>query len=260
MNTLPALDELRGARSSAEWLDYFRQNAEAWDEVPWEKGVELTAAERQAVVASIQRFQLGESSEGRHLLDAASRYAEGCGDEGYVAALRLFIREEQRHAGELGRFLKRAGVPLIRSTWSDTVFRWLRRGAGLELSVVVLVTAEIIAKVYYAALRDATGSSILRAICDQVLREEVEHVYFQTERVAVLRKSRGKLWLVGAELLYRMFFSGTCLVVWWDHRRVFQAAGWSFREFWRGTQEEMRAAVRCMDPQVHRLRRRVPVG
>ena len=255
--TLPLSDELRAAKSSSEWLAYFQHNAESWDDVPWEQGVELSAVEREAVVASIQRFQLGESGEGAYLLEVAKEYAERSSDSEYLNALRLFIREEQRHAGELGRFLKRAGVPLIRTTWSDTVFRWLRRQAGLELSVVVLVTAEIIAKVYYAALRDATQSSILRAICRQVLREEVEHVYFQTERVAVLRAGRGRFSLAAIEALYRTFFAVTCLVVWFDHRSVFRAAGWKFLDYWRGTQDEVRAAVRCMDPQIHRLRLRV---
>src|SRR5262249_37080603 len=155
-------------RSSAAWCRYFRANALALLDVPWEQGAALTEAERSAVAASLQGFQLGESSEGRHLLDRARDYARRTGDWGYVEAVRAFIGEEQRHARDLGSFLKLAGVPLLSRTWTDAVFRWLRHRAGLEVSIAVLITAEVIAKVYYDAVRSATGSAVLRRLCDQI--------------------------------------------------------------------------------------------
>ena len=138
----------------------------------------------------MQEFQLGESSEGRHLMTRAIRHAADTGDVDYIPALRLFIAEEHRHARDLGRVLDLAGIPRVGRTWPDTVFRWLRKGAGLELSIAVLVTAEIIAKVYYAALREATHAPVLRRLCDQILADEVQHVRFQAERVAILRRGK----------------------------------------------------------------------
>ena len=138
----------------------------------------------------MQEFQLGESSEGRHLMTRAIRHAADTGDVDYIPALRLFIAEEHRHARDLGRVLDLAGIPRVGRTWPDTVFRWLRKGAGLELSIAVLVTAEIIAKVYYAALREATHAPVLRRLCDQILADEVQHVRFQAERVAILRRGQ----------------------------------------------------------------------
>src|SRR5262245_34813272 len=137
--------------SSRQWCAYFRSNADELADVPWECGADLTDAERAAVAASVQGFQLGESSEGRHLLHRAREYASRSGDWQYVTAIKLFIREEQRHARDLGRFLGQNGIPLLKRTWPDTVFRWLRHRAGLELSIGVLITAEVIARVYYAA-------------------------------------------------------------------------------------------------------------
>ena len=207
----------RTPHASSRWRDYFRENASRLMPIPWECGVDFTEAESDAIAASVAEFHLGESSEGRHLISRAVAYAKRTGDAEYLPALRLFMAEEHRHARDLGRVLALAGVPLVGSTWPDTVFRWLRRGAGLELSICVLVAAEIIAKVYYAALRDATGSPVLRRLCDQILRDEVQHVRFQTERVAQLRQGRPRwaVWL--SRQAHNALMAGTCLAVWHKH-------------------------------------------
>jgi hypothetical protein len=239
---------LYAPQTSSRWRDYFRQNGGALLELPWDRGAELTDAERDAIASSVQEFQLGESSEGKNLVRCAMRYAERTGDFDYVPALGLFMAEEHRHARDLGRFLDLAGVPRIGKAWPDTVFRWLRRGAGLELSVAVLVTAEVIAKVYYAALRQATNSALLRRLCDQILADEVAHVHFQTERLAILRRGRSR-WLIAAgSALHRLFMAGTCAVVWHKHGRAMRQGGWSFGRFWRDTWREMRDALNRMDP------------
>jgi hypothetical protein len=235
--------------TSERWREYFRHNALSLLTIPWRDGVAFTDAERDAVAASIQEFQLGESSEGKHFQGLARQYAERTGDHDYVYALRLFIAEENRHARDLGRVLDLAGIPRTAHTWPDAVFRWLRHRAGLELSIAVLVTAEIIAKVYYAALREATGSSVLRRLCDQILADEERHVRFQCERLAILRarRSRVTVWLKGA--VQRGFFGGTCWVVWWKHRRALRAGGYGLWTFMRRGWAEMADAVRLMNPR-----------
>jgi hypothetical protein len=235
-------------RTSAEWAAYFRDNGHCLLEQPWDSGAQVTDAERHNIAESLQEFQLGESSEGRHIVSAARRYAEESGDVDYVEALCLFIGEEHRHARDLGRFLDRAGVPRAAKSWPDAVFRWLRRRAGLETSIVVLVTAEIIAKVYYAALREATCSKLLRRLCDQILTDEVAHVHFQTERLAVLRGGRARWRIAAAHSLHRFLLAGTCIVVWHKHGRAMRAGGYGFERFWRDTWREMREALFRSDP------------
>jgi hypothetical protein len=234
--------------SSAEWAEYFLRNRECLLEQPWELGAEVTAAECEAIASSLQEFQLGESSEGRNLVTAAKAYAKRANDPTYVEALRLFIAEEHRHARDLGRFLDLAGVPRAAAAWPDTVFRWMRRGAGLETSIVVLVTVEIIAKVYYAALREATASRLLRRLCDQILRDEVMHVHFQTERLAILRSGRPRWRVAGRQFLHRFLMAGTCFVVWHKHGRAVRAGGYGFGRFWGETWREMREALVRSDP------------
>ncbi len=236
----------RGPRSSREWLEHFRTNERP--EVLPQGGPRLSEAEREAVIASIQEFQLGESSEGRHLRRRAAEYAEESGDEEYLWAMEYFIREEQRHARYLRDFLASEGIGTVKKRWVDTVFRRLRNLAGLEVSVGVLVTAEIIAKVYYAALGKATRSPMLGRICERILRDEEAHVRFQAERLAILRRDRREPGMKLTRLLHRALFFGACLVVWRNHGEAIRRGGLDFRDYWRSCWEEFGAALSMMEP------------
>ncbi len=235
---------------SRYWRDYFVANTTSLLAIPWGRGAEISTAERRAIASSIQEFQLGESSEGRHLLRSAETFAKRTGDPHYPEAMRLFIKEEQRHARDLGRFMDMATIPCIRHTWPDRVFRRLRQlGGGLEVSISVLITAEIIAKVYYAVLGEATGSSVLRRLCDQILRDEDAHVRFQCDYLALIGKDRKDWTLALTEALQRFLFSGACLVVWKSHRRAIEQGGITFRHFWRMCWGEINTALRRMKPR-----------
>lgn len=220
-------------KTSREWLEYYRQNANDLLEIPWEKGTRLSAQEIRLISRSLQEFQRGESSEGHHLYADARAYAERTGDQHYLDTVKLFIAEEQRHARDLGQFLKLNNIPLVKSTPADTVFRGLRNFMpGLELSIAVLITAEIIAKVYYDVLREATQSSILRRICDQIMRDELSHVAFQADQLATLREGRGRLrysLTMGAQ---RSLYLGAILVVWQFHKPVIKRGGLPFGDWW----------------------------
>jgi hypothetical protein len=112
------------------------------------------------------------------------------------AVAQLFTAEEQRHARDLARFLQLNGIALLKTTFPDRVFRRFRHlFGGLEISIGVLITAEIIAKVYYGALYHATKSSILRTLCDQILSDEIKHVEFQAEQLGKLRGRRNRFFL-----------------------------------------------------------------
>src|SRR5688572_2913719 len=87
------------------WIAYFERNAVNLMDIDWHDPYQLTAEERRKITASVQQFQLGESSEGYHVLSLASRYVAASGDESYMQALKLFIKEEQRHSQYLARFM-----------------------------------------------------------------------------------------------------------------------------------------------------------
>jgi hypothetical protein len=220
--------------TSQEWLRYFEENTRSLMEIPWHLGPDLTAQEATAIARSLREFQAGESSEGKHLFRYAKAYADRAGDTAYVSAIRLFIAEEQRHGRDLGRFLTINDIELVRTTFTDRVFRMLRHlFGGLEISIGVLITAEIIAQVYYAVLREATHSVVLRRLCDQILRDELRHVRFQAEQLAKLRKGRSRAGMVATMGLQRFLFCGTTLVVWLFHRRAIRQGGYSLPGWWR---------------------------
>ena len=196
----------------------------------------------------MQEFQLGEQSEGRHLRRAARDYARRTGDTAYSRAVELFIREEQHHAALLGRFMDMAGIARVRHTWVDSVFRRLRRFAGLDTSICVLLTAEVIAKIYYRALLAATASPVLRALCRRILEDERSHVEFQSERLAILRCSRARWRVAAAVAAQRLLFAGSVAVVWLRHGSVLRFGSDSFPAYWRACHREFRECLVVMDP------------
>lgn len=211
------------------WRDHFARNLAVTALLPWHDAPCLTPDERTSIQSSIQQFQLGEGSSGRRLLDRARIFAAKVGDDAFVPALALFIREEQRHSSQLLRFMEREGIPALPKHWVDSVFRRLRVLAGLELSLRVLVTAEIIAVPYYRALGAATASPLLRGLSEQILEDEAAHLRFQASMLARIgaRRSRAIEWV--AFRFHRLFLLGTTCVVWRGHRKVFRAARRTYR-------------------------------
>src|SRR5580704_18534301 len=184
------LAERSATSISSAWRSYFRANQQNPGEMPWGDAYKLSFAERRAIQHSIQQFQLGESSEGRRLLNRARAYSRATGDPDFAEALALLVQEEQRHSAYLLGFMRAQRIPELSSHWVDSVFRRLRVLAGLELSLRVLVTAEIIAVPYYRALGRATKAPLLRALSSRILADEGAHLRFQSSMLRRLALSR----------------------------------------------------------------------
>lgn len=238
-------------RTSRMWESHFRYSLDHPPAIPWESTIRLSAAERRRIRSSIQEFQLGEQSEGRHLKRAAAGYARESGDTAYACALELFIREEQRHAALLGRFMDVAGIARVRRTSVDSIFRSLRRFAGLETSICVLLTAEVIARIYYDALLEATRNPALQAICRRILEDEAHHVEFQSQRVAILRRHRSRARIRIALAAQRLLFTGSVALVWLRHRPVLRAGGYSLPAYWRQCHDLFRECLLVMQASSH---------
>ncbi len=214
------------------WHEHFLGNRGRSGALPWHDSYQLTAAERRVVARSIQQFQLGEFARGRGFVRRAASHPVLGVDPCFVPALRLFIEEEQEHSAILGRFLDREGIPRLRNHWLDETFRRLRKLAGLEACATVLVTAEVLAIPYYQALRDATGSPLLRAICVRILCDEAKHLNYQALTLGLIRGRLSENARASRSLSHRTLFHATALLLWQQHRAVFRAAGWDFHRFW----------------------------
>lgn len=217
--------------TSRDWLDLFAARVDCSAFLPWEDGCVLSPAEKERIAASVQQFQLGEGSDGSGLLRRARASRISKNDPDFLTALELFIAEEQRHSRHLARFMAQHGIPLLQKHWVDRVFRRVRKLAGLELCLHVLVTAEIVAVPYYHGLSAATNSPLLKAICKQILRDETDHLRYQAENLERLRTLRKPLSRGAEVVLWRLFMLGTLQVVWRDHRKVLRSGGGSYSKF-----------------------------
>lgn len=213
------------------WLNHFEYHAQHSRGMPSGISDHLRADEQRLIARSIATFQLGEQSEGATLLGAAERFGRTHAMPSLARIFELFIREEQRHAALLGEFMEDHGIPLKRRDWTDQIFRRVRRLAGLELCVYVLISAELIGKVYYRALEAATGCQRLKVLCRILVCEELAHVGFESQLLLALRAPRPAPVRAAMRLAHRVFFAGTAGVVWMTHRAVLRCAGydaWSF--------------------------------
>ncbi len=236
--------------SSERWCDYFHDQRNALLDIPWERGAELTQAERDLIAGSLREFQQGEGLEGGHFFRCVRDHAERSGDLDYVVAHRLFMAEEQRHARDLARFLALAGIPLLASrSRLNRLFCWCGSRGGIELTVAIIAEVEVVAAVYYAALRKASGSAVLRQLCAQILRDEKQHIRFQSERLAILRRGRPTLLLALTHALDVLLFVAALLVCWCGHRQVLRAGGLDLVRFWRAARSAFRAAAQQKDPR-----------
>jgi hypothetical protein len=181
----------------------------------------LDGRTRRAFVRSFQRFELGESGDGTHLLAKAAR----AGDPRYTRALALLVAEEQRHAGLFGRGLDHLGGASLPGHWSDTVFTVLRRAFGLRTELGLFLVAEAAAMGYFSALATAAPDPVLRAIGRRLERDERDHLRFQVDRLGqAYRDSPQALrWVVRAALTTLGVGAAAVLVV--DHRGALRACG-----------------------------------
>src|SRR5215472_5248365 len=215
------------------WLNHFEYHAEHPRCIPHELADVLEPAERQLIAGSIATFQLGDQSEGSTLRRAAERFARARHMPALARIIELFIREEQRHASLLRSFMEDHGIPLKRSHWTERVFRRLRRLAGLELYMCVLITAELIGNVYYRVLASATGCQRLKVLCRTLVAEELVHVAFESQLLLALRAARPAWARTLIRSTHRAFFAGTASVVWLTHRRLLRHSGYDARGFLR---------------------------
>jgi len=213
------------------WLNLFGARAYQLEIHHPEATDRLGDEERRLIAESIGTFQLGEQSEGRTLMEFAERFAREHDVPALPAVTALFIREEQHHAAQLRMFMLANGIALKQKNWTDSIFRRIRKLAGYEAAVTILVTAEMIGFVYYRALARATNSRGLKTICRQMCADESVHLRYETQLLMTLRGERGPIVRRLVDGAHRLLVSVSALVVFLDHRRVLRHVGYDLRGF-----------------------------
>jgi hypothetical protein len=139
----------------------------------------LPRAQRTPVVRLLQCFQLGESSEGR-VVGEARRTADPAFDEALKEATALYVREEGRHAAILAQLLAGLGAPTRKRATAEVFFRRGRRLLGLRTKMLVIAAAEVVGVAIYTRIRDGVASPVIASATDDILRDELDHLDFQS--------------------------------------------------------------------------------
>ena len=218
-------------KTSQKWIGHFKVNL-TQQRVNWDLVPTISEKEISVILHSMQAWQLGETSDGAHLIHASTIYAKKIGDPDYVEAVKLFIKEEQKHGNNLGRYLDAIHKPRIRHDWGDTLFRKIRYfNTNMEIWTLAVITVESAAQVFYQSLKNATDCILLKQICTDILMDEAYHIDFQTERMAIIFDTKSYTSKFFSKYIYAIFFFGTSLVVWFAHKKLFKAGGTGFKKY-----------------------------
>ncbi|WP_414171939.1 ferritin-like domain-containing protein [Clavibacter tessellarius] len=237
--------------TAVDWIAHFHANADRHlspeQLIPGDAPSPMDARTRRAFVRSFQRFALGESGDGMHLL----RMATAAGDPAYTHALALLVQEEQKHAALFLRALDHLDAPALPAHWTDAAFTRLRHLNGLRTEISLFLVAETVATGYFHALADHAPDPALRALGRRIADDERDHVRFQIDRLrtgyretpAPVRALIAGAWTVVA--------AGAATVIVVDHRGALRACGVAPHAYWREAMRGFGAAARSVlvDPR-----------
>lgn len=219
--------------SSHFWKNHFEKNL-ATQRVNWEIAPSISAEEKENILYSLKAWQLGETSEGTHLLAAATKHAKAINDPTYIDAVKLFIKEEQKHGSNLGTYLDKIGETRAKVDWGDALFRKIRYfNTSMELWTITVIIVESAAQIFYQALHDSSKCTLLKSICKDILMDEAHHIKFQNERLYQIFNQKSFYEKAISIGLYGVLFFGTIHAIWFGHKKAFKSGGFSKTEFMR---------------------------
>lgn len=226
----------------SEWKRLFQERASR-PLPPIPETIDLPPRWRAPVARSLARFQIGEGGEGR-IANEIRRVQLASIDDDYRDALRLFVREEGRHARILGTMVRALGGELCRETWTERLFVRGRRLAGVRLKLLVLLAAEVVGIGFYGQLAGALDEGPLRDALLQITGDEEDHLRFHVDFFQrSIRGSRGRralftaVWLGVASL--------ACGLVVLDHRQTLAVTGIGPRDAARDYRDRILAVLRA---------------
>lgn len=232
----------KGDFDSAKWLSYFLENKRTRPIFALPPDIELEDAIKTPLIRSLQRFQIGETGDGKHLRKFASR----ANDADYCLCVDLFVREEQSHGQLLGEVVLALGGTLLSWHWTDVAFILLRRLLGLKTEILILQIAEIIGKCFYKCVADKIENDTLKEVFSVIVLDEIAHMHFHSEFLA---KQLGSLPWIGRALVHygwSVIFNTACLVFVLDHKLSLEALEVSQSEFISRCSKEFHRSARIV--------------
>lgn len=213
-----AYEAAEDLRMWSSWRAHFESNATR--PLPAAPDGAVPAGWREALATSLARFQLGEAGEGRVAKEIDRVVMHGV-DADYRVALKLFVREEGRHARILAGMVRALGGELLRHSWTERLFVHGRRVLGLRAKLLVLLVAEVVGLGFYKILAGRLGDHEIGRQLTEIAGDEEAHLefhaaFFRGQMQGELARGAFKIgwWTVG---------SLACAIVLVDHRRTLRA-------------------------------------
>ena len=251
MSDMDAMNEdsrrLRPLTPSAEWSRHFLNSAALQREIPWDLGAADSQEELAAIAGSLAAWHAVMTTDGIRFYHAAVNYAAKTRDPDHIAATRWYVAEQRRHAAMLGRFLDTAGLKRARPAWHQRLLRSF--SPGMELLTTFDVLRKVHSRAYLGAIRRATSSCVLRAICEQIVADEVAHIRFHCERLAAMHRRRPAPLRCLTRALHSLALAAMTIAAWARHRRALRAGECGLGKFWQLSRAKMRQASRAMSPE-----------
>lgn len=202
----------------SSWRAHFETNAAR--PLPAAPDGAVPAGWRGSLATSLARFQLGEAGEGRVAKEIDRVVMHGV-DADYRVALKLFVREEGRHARILAGIVRSLGGELLRQSWTERLFVRGRRILGLRAKLLVLLVAEVVGLGFYCLLARRLGDCEIGRQLTEIAGDEEAHLefhaaFFRVQTAGALARGIFKIgwWTVGA---------AACVAVLVDHRATLRA-------------------------------------
>ena len=209
----------------SDWLSYFHVNRETRADISFPDQLTMPAELRTPLIKSLQRFQIGETGEGKHL----RKYASLMNDAVYEEC----IKEEQFHARVLAQIIQALDGTLLSWHWTDLAYICLRRMFGLKTEVFIMLIAEIIGKCFYRACADNLDNRLLSDAFSLIVLDEIGHLEFHTYFLQDRTKTFPHAVRRGVHYAWCVIFVVACLVFIADHKSTLVALKVAPRDFLR---------------------------
>ena len=236
-------DPRYGTFSSAQWLLYFQDNKKSRADIKFTNDISVPLSMRVPLIRSLQRFQIGETGEGKHL----RKYARMTNDPKYEECIDLFIKEEQYHALVLAQIIQSMDGTLLSWHWTDLAFIVLRRMLGLKTELFILLIAEIIGKCFYNACSNKLEDPRLRDAFALIVLDEIGHLEFHCDFLRDQMKGYPKGITQVCYFFWSILFLTACFVFMADHKHALEALTVRPRDFLEDCSRTFRRAAMKAD-------------
>ncbi|UZN07722.1 sugar transferase [Leptospira santarosai] len=225
------------------WSEHFRKNESRPLPKIDAEVLKLRPNEMQSIAYSLAIFQLGESGEGRISKEIDKTILFGI-DDFYRQALKLFVKEEGRHARILGECVRALKGEPIESNWTERLFYFGRRLLGVRLKLMVLLAAEVVGICFYKKIAEKIPNGLIKSALLDIVRDEEKHLKFHGDFFRI--RVRNFFTKIVFKILWKLIALAACAAVILDHRKTFRTLGISNWKTFQKFQEIARSAEDCI--------------